>query len=102
MLLDLHRIDLELADVARETQALPAAVAAAESALAAAESERAALLAEARAAQVEADRSGVEIKSLEEKIHRVEHRFYPEAIKKVLSGGFTLKGRRVLPVSRKS
>ncbi|MFA5315022.1 MAG: phosphoribosylglycinamide formyltransferase [Candidatus Omnitrophota bacterium] len=40
--------------------------------------------------------------SLEEKIHRVEHRIYPEAIKKVLSGGFTLKGRRVLPVSRKS
>jgi len=37
--------------------------------------------------------------SLEEKIHRVEHRIYPEAIKKVLSGGLVVKGRRVLPVS---
>jgi phosphoribosylglycinamide formyltransferase-1 len=40
--------------------------------------------------------------SLEEKIHKVEHRIYPEAIKKVLSGGLVLKGRRVLPVSQKS
>ncbi len=37
------------------------------------------------------------VESLEKKIHKVEHRIYPEAIKKVLSGGFILKGRRVLP-----
>ncbi len=42
------------------------------------------------------------MESLEKKIHKVEHRIYPEAIKKVLSGGFILKGRRVLPVSQKS
>lgn len=40
--------------------------------------------------------------SLEGKIHKVEHRIYPEAIKKVLSGRLILKGRRVLPVLQKS
>ncbi|WP_228767799.1 phosphoribosylglycinamide formyltransferase [Candidatus Velamenicoccus archaeovorus] len=39
------------------------------------------------------------MESLEKKIHKVEHRIYPEAIKKVLSGGLILKGRRVLPAS---
>jgi len=66
LLQKLHEIDIELADIAREMQARPAAVAAAESELAARSEERAAFLAQARAAQVEADRSGVEIKAFEE------------------------------------
>lgn len=42
------------------------------------------------------------VESLEEKIHRVEHRVYPDAIKKVLSGELILKGRRVLSARKKS
>ncbi len=72
LLLELHKIDLELTDIARETEARPAAVAATENELAATEAERAALQAQARDAQVEADRSGVEIKSLEEKIEKYQ------------------------------
>jgi hypothetical protein len=68
LLQELHKIDVELSDIAREMAAKPAAVAAAEAELAAREAERTELAAQARAAQVEADRSGVEIKSLEEKI----------------------------------
>ena len=34
---------------------------------------------------------------LEARIHKIEHRIYPEAIKSVLSGRFLLKGRRIIP-----
>lgn len=67
-LLELHKIDVELSDIAREMKAKPAAVESAEAALAARESERTELLSQARAAQVKADGAGVEVKSIEEKI----------------------------------
>ncbi len=35
------------------------------------------------------------LKSLEEKIHKVEHKLYPEAIKLIVEGKIRLKGRRV-------
>jgi predicted nucleic acid-binding Zn-ribbon protein len=72
LLQELHKIDLELSDIAREMAARPAAVAAAEQELAARETERTELLAQARSTQVDADRSGVEIKSLEEKIGKYQ------------------------------
>jgi phosphoribosylglycinamide formyltransferase-1 len=34
---------------------------------------------------------------LEARIHKIEHRIYPEAIKSVLSGRFLRKGRRIIP-----
>ena len=72
LLQELHKIDLELSDIARELAARPAAVAAAEAEVAARETERTELLAQARSIQVEADRSGVELKSLEEKIGKYQ------------------------------
>jgi predicted nucleic acid-binding Zn-ribbon protein len=70
MLLELNKIDLELADVRRGMEEKPAAVAAAEKELADLETSRAALAAQAREAQVAADKSSVEIKSFEEKVQK--------------------------------
>jgi predicted nucleic acid-binding Zn-ribbon protein len=68
MLLEVNKIDLELAEVRRQMAARPAAVAADEEALAEMEARRTGLTSEARATQVAADKSSVEIKSIEEKV----------------------------------
>lgn len=67
MLLELHKIDLQLAEVRRQMEEKPAAVAADETTLAELETRRGDLLSQARATQVAADKSAVEIKALEEK-----------------------------------
>ena len=42
------------------------------------------------------------LKSLEEKIHKVEHQLYPEAIKLIAEGKVRLKGRRVRITGRRA
>lgn len=71
-LCELHGIDRELAEVAENARALPAAVAEAEGRLAETESRRKELLERARAAHVEADKSSLEIKAVEEKIAKYQ------------------------------
>lgn len=39
---------------------------------------------------------GETLESLEERLHRIEHRLYPEAIKKVVTKNFKIEGRRVV------
>lgn len=70
MLLELNKVDLELAEVRRQIEARPASVAAAEKELAELETRRTGLAAEARNTQVTADKSSVEVKSIEEKVQK--------------------------------
>lgn len=45
-------------------------------------------------------REGESVEVLERKIHKLEHRIYPAAIRRLLSGAYQVKGRRVIFLSR--
>jgi phosphoribosylglycinamide formyltransferase 1 len=47
-------------------------------------------------------RDGESVERLEERIHRLEHKIYTDAIKRVLAGRIVLKGRRVVLPARPS
>jgi len=71
-LLELHRIDQELGDVARESERLPAEVAAWEEKLAELEGEKAVILEENRGKRVAAEEADLKIKGLEEQLARYQ------------------------------
>lgn len=71
-LLEIHKIDQQLCEVARQAERLPAEVVAGEAELAGLEEQKAGLLAEARTKRVDADKSNVEVKTIEEKIGKYQ------------------------------